>query len=372
VEQFIALLKSDGSLMLTARMIAVVLAAFIIGMPAVAVIFAFLRRLARRSETMIDDRIVRYSRKPAMIILPLILIKLSLPLVGLADDPQSVFSHIFSLLLIASITYLALNATFAVRDIILDQYDVKATDNLSARKITTQVRILERIAVVVLILIGGAAMLMTFSGIRQIGVSLLASAGITGIIIGFAAQRSLATLLAGIQIAITQPIRIDDVVIVEGEWGRIEEITLTFVVVRIWDLRRLVLPITYFIEKPFQNWTRTSADILGTVYLYTDYTVPVEAIRHETRRLAEQSELWDGKVCGVQVTNATPEVLEVRLLVSAGDSSKAWDLRCQMREAMITFIRSNYPDSLPRTRAELHGGKLAIQQPASNEKSTAG
>ncbi|RME30218.1 MAG: mechanosensitive ion channel family protein, partial [Candidatus Zixiibacteriota bacterium] len=157
-----------------------------------------------------------------------------------------------------------------------------------------------------------------------------------------------------IQIAITQPIRLDDVVIVENEWGWIEEITLTYVVVRIWDLRRLVLPINYFIEKPFQNWTRTSADILGTIYLYTDYTVPVDAIREELKRIVEGSDKWDGKVASVVVTDTSPQAMEVRALISAADSSKAWDLRCEVRERLIAFIHRNYPDAFPRVRAELH------------------
>jgi small-conductance mechanosensitive channel len=174
-------------------------------------------------------------------------------------------------------------------------------------------------------------------------------------VIGFAAQKTLGNLLAGIQIAITQPIRIDDVVVVEGEWGRIEEITLTYVVVRIWDLRRLVLPIGYFLEKPFQNWTRVSADVLGTVYLVVDYTVPVDEIRAQLERIVRESNLWDRKVCGVQVTDASERGIEVRALVSAADSSKAWDLRCEVREKLIAFLQQNYPGSLPRVRAEIQG-----------------
>jgi small-conductance mechanosensitive channel len=159
-----------------------------------------------------------------------------------------------------------------------------------------------------------------------------------------------------IQIAITQPIRIDDVVIVEGEWGRIEEITLTYVVVRIWDLRRLVLPIDYFIEKPFQNWTRVSADILGTVFLYMDYTVPVDAIRAELERIVQRSTDWDGQVCGVQVTDTSPQGIEVRALVSATDASKAWNLRCEVREKLVTFLQREYPAALPKLRGELREG----------------
>ena len=196
-------------------------------------------------------------------------------------------------------------------------------------------------------------MLMTFESVRQLGTSILASAGIAGIVVGFAAQRSIATLLAGFQIAMTQPIRLDDVVIVENEWGRIEEITLTYVAVRIWDQRRLILPITYFIEQPFQNWTRTSADILGTVFLYVDYRAPLDAIRAELDRILQASPSWDGKVKGLQVTNAQEQTLEIRALASAADASLAWDLRCEVREKLVQFLQRHHPESLPRIRAEL-------------------
>jgi len=200
-------------------------------------------------------------------------------------------------------------------------------------------------------------MLMSFERVRQLGTAIFASAGILGIVIGFAAQRSISTVLAGLQIAITQPFRIDDVVIVEGEWGRIEEITLTYVVVRIWDLRRLVLPITYFLEKPFQNWTRESADLLGTVFLYTDYTIPVQEVREELHRILQESELWDGKVWNLQITNMTEKSVELRALMSAQEASTAWNLRCEVREKLLDFIQSKYPGALPRVRAEFHSGR---------------
>jgi small-conductance mechanosensitive channel len=198
-----------------------------------------------------------------------------------------------------------------------------------------------------------ASMLMVFESARQFGASILASAGIAGIIVGFAAQQSIATLLAGFQIAMTQPIRVDDVVIVENEWGRIEEITLTYVVVRIWDLRRLVLPITYFIERPFQNWTRSSADILGTVFLHADYSVPLDALRAELTRILAASPYWDGKVNVLQVTDAKEHTLEIRALASAADASLAWDLRCEVREKLIEFLQRHHPESLPQLRASI-------------------
>jgi small-conductance mechanosensitive channel len=193
-------------------------------------------------------------------------------------------------------------------------------------------------------------MLMVFDSVRQFGASILASAGIAGIVVGFAAQKSIATLLAGFQIALTQPIRVDDVVIVENEWGRIEDITLTYVVVRIWDLRRLVVPITYFIEQPFQNWTRSSADILGTVFLHVDYSMPLDALRAELTRILTASPYWDGKVNVLQVTEAREQTLQIRALASAADASLAWDLRCEIRERLVSFVQRNYPESLPRLR----------------------
>jgi small-conductance mechanosensitive channel len=201
--------------------------------------------------------------------------------------------------------------------------------------------------------------------VRQFGTAIIASAGVAGIIVGFAAQKSIATLLAGFQIALTQPIRIDDVVIVENEWGRIEEITLTYVVVSIWDLRRLVLPITYFIEKPFQNWTRTSADILGTVFIHVDYSAPLDELRAELTRILEASPLWDRKVAVLQVTDAKERTLEVRALASARDASAAWDLRCEVREKLIAYLQKNHPGSLPRLRARMED-TLAVRNVCAN------
>jgi len=236
---------------------------------------------------------------------------------------------------------------------VLRKYDVSTTDNLKARKVYTQFMILENIIIFLIAVLAVGIALMSFDSIRSIGVSLLTSAGIAGIIIGLAAQKAIATLLAGIQIALTQPIRIEDVVIVEGEWGWIEEITLTYVVVRIWDKRRLVVPTTYFIEKTFQNWTRSSSEILGTVFIYTDYEVPFDKLREELTRLLESSPLWDRKTNVLQVTNATDRSVEIRALMSAKDSPTAWDLRVFIREKLIVYIKENYPESLPKSRVSL-------------------
>lgn len=330
-----------------------VLAALVLGTLLHSFVFAVLTRMARRTDTPWDEKALEYVRKPSRILFPLFLLNLMAPAVRLPERPLELLTHVTSLLFVASIAYLLINLIYLLRDFLLSRYDISAQDNLSARAIYTQVRVMEKVLLSVVAVATVAFMLMTFNGVRQIGVSILASAGVAGIIIGLAAQKTIGTLLAGIQIAVTQPIRIDDVVIVEGEWGWVEDISLTYVVVRIWDLRRLVVPITYFIERPFQNWTRKSSDILGTVVVYADYTVPVEAVREELLRLVKTSDLWDGKVCGLQVTDCKPNVLELRLLVSASDSSKAWDLRCLLREKIVAFIQENYPASLPRVRAEI-------------------
>jgi small-conductance mechanosensitive channel len=313
------------------------------------------RALARRSATEVDDSLIRRCRRPTALILPSLAVYLALPLVGrwLGDGVRAATGDVLVLVLIVSGAWTLIRLTSVAEDVVTRRFDVDAADNLRARAIHTQFGILRKIVIVVVLLLALAMVLMSYEPFRQLGTGLLASAGLLGLVVGLAAQRTLANLLAGIQLAITQPIRLDDVVIVEGEWGRIEEITLTYVVVRIWDLRRLVLPISYFLEKPFQNWTRSSAEILGTVFLYMDYTVPVEAIREELRRIVQGSDRWDGKVCGVQVTGASADAVEVRALVSAADASAAWDLRCEVRERLIGFLQRNYPDALPRIRAEV-------------------
>jgi small-conductance mechanosensitive channel len=176
---------------------------------------------------------------------------------------------------------------------------------------------------------------------------------VAAVVAGLAARTTLSSLFAGVQIALTQPIRLDDVVVVEGEWGWIEEITTTYVIVRVWDLRLLVVPLSYFIEKPFQNWTRRTADLLGTVFVYVDYSVPVNELRQELLDILRKSGMWDGRTWGLQVTNASDRTIELRALMSAPNGPKAWDLRCHVREKLIEFLQRQYPQSLPRVRAEL-------------------
>ncbi len=269
----------------------------------------------------------------------------------------SVLPHINTILIILGFTWCLLILTGILKRVFLKQFDISQENNLRARKVYTQLNILQKIVNFIIIILGIGLILVSFEPIRKIGVGLFASAGVAGIIIGFSAQKAIGTLVAGIQIAFAQPFRLDDAVVVEGEWGWIEEINLTYVVVRIWDQRRLVLPTTYFLEKPFQNWTRTSADIIGSVFLYTDYSVPFDALREELDRILENTPLWDKKVKVLQVTDAKERTVESRILVSAKNSPTAWDLRVHVREKMIEFLQKNYPAALPRTRVVLEENK---------------
>ncbi len=316
------------------------------------VLLLILPRITRRTATPIDESIVRHLREPARWIMIFIAVRLVLPLFDLPAGFQEFLKHILSLTVIALVSWLLTKSTYILNDYIVRRFDVDQKDNLKARKVHTQLNVVKRIVITVVVIIALGTMLMTFDRVRQLGTTILASAGIIGIVVGLAAQKTIGTFIAGLQIALTQPIRVDDVVIVEGEWGRIEEITLTYVVVKIWDLRRLVVPITYFIEKPFQNWTRVTADLLGSVFLYVDYTVPVEAVRKQLQKILKKSKHWDGKVCVLQVTNTTEKAIELRALMSAIDASTAWTLRCEVREKLVSFIQDKYPAVLPKLRAE--------------------
>ncbi|WP_053992893.1 mechanosensitive ion channel family protein [Mangrovimonas sp. TPBH4] len=295
----------------------------------------------------------RYITPFLIILLAIFLPKFNLPFIQNSENVHYVMRKISSILFIIAITWTIIVLLRVFKKNYLENYDLNQEDNLQARKLYTQFNILERIIIFVIITIAIGSGLMLFEGVRKFGLSVFASAGIAGIILGFAAQKALATILAGMQIAISQPIRLDDVLVVEGEWGWVEEITLTFVVVRIWDKRRLVLPTTYFIEKPFQNWTRTTAEILGTVFIYTDYNIDFDALRKELTRLLENTPLWDQKVNVLQVTDSKEFSVEIRALMSAKNSPEAWDLRVYVREGLIKFIQQNFPDSLPRTRVSI-------------------
>jgi small-conductance mechanosensitive channel len=262
--------------------------------------------------------------------------------------------HLNGMLVVAAFTWLALSSVKAIGKAVAIANPLDIEDNLQARRIQTQVRVLVRCLNVLVLLFGTGLILMSFPPVRQIGTSLLASAGLAGLAAGFAAKPVLGNLIAGLQIAISQPIRLDDVVIVEGEWGRIEEISGTYVVVKIWDERRMVIPLQYFIEKPFQNWTRSTSSLIGSVFLWVDYSLPLEELRAETERICKDiPHLWDGRVCVLQVTDTTDRAMQLRVLLSSVDSSRSWDARCHMRERLISFVAKQYPQCLPQLRAEM-------------------
>ena len=291
---------------------------------------------------------------PTLILVVLMVLRPWLVLLNLSDDTMRLCQYLFNLMLIATGSWMIIRSVDVLRDYLTGRYDIHTKDNLRARRIHTQLNIMRQIVFVAVIVIALGTALMLFERGQQVGKTILASAGIIGIVVGFAAQKTITTFFAGLQIAITQPIRLDDVVIVENEWGRIEEITLTYVVVRIWDQRRLIVPVTFFIEKPFQNWTRTTAELLGTVFIYMDHTVPMDSVRTELQRILEASPRWDKRVCVLQMTNTTERTIELRALMSAADASTAWELRCEVREKLVTFLQQQYPDVLPRIRAELN------------------
>ena len=333
-----------------------------LGLAVVAMLAALVAyRVGRR----IVERLTRHSRvlaamatrmdSPLHLLLPLA--ALAIVLDGASDALPGIEAvrHLAGVLLIAAFTWLAIAAVRGVADAVIALHPRDVADNLQARRVLTQTRVLSRIAIGVLIFAGLAFILMTFPRARQFGTSLLASAGLSALVIGLAARSVFSNLLAGLQIALSQPIRIDDVLIVEGEWGRVEEITGTYVVLKIWDERRLVIPLQWFIEHPFQNWTRTSSQIIGSVMLWVDYTTELEPLRAEATRLAKASKDYDGRVCLLQVVDTTDRSMQLRVIVSSPSAGQNWDLRCLLREGLIAFLQREQPQALPRVRAELQG-----------------
>ncbi|MDX1665953.1 MAG: mechanosensitive ion channel [Saprospiraceae bacterium] len=319
-------------------------------------LFLLFRRYGRRRDLLTLRSMHANLRWPACFLVATLAFMAVLPLSGLEAAWLARTQLMAEISLYVFGAWAVIESTDVFGDILQAKYPIDIKDNLEERKVITQLQYIKQLVTVVVVFLALSFILLQFDSVRELGAGLLTSAGVAGVILGFAAQKSIANLLAGIQLAFTQPIRIDDVVVLEGEWGRIEEITLTYVVVRIWDQRRLVVPLNYFNEKAFQNWTRTSADILGTVFIYTDYRVPLEELRRHFFDLLEQTPLWDGKVKVVQVTDSTEKSMQVRFLMSARTSPEAWDLRCHVREAMITYLQRHHPECLPRTRVDLDTG----------------
>jgi small-conductance mechanosensitive channel len=299
-------------------------------------------------------RLVRYGNRSGKMMVFLLVLQ-----VILRNSPDSLtgiamMRHLNALAIIATLTWLGVRCVAAVADTIIELNPADAPDNLQARRIQTQTKVLARTVMVLIVLIGSGAALMTLPLLRQIGTSLLASAGAAGLVVGFAARPVLSNLLAGLQLALTQPIRLEDVVIVENEWGWIEEITGTYVVVRVWDQRRMIVPLQWFIEHPFQNWTRSNSEILGTVLIWVDYRQPLQPVREEAERICQTAPEWDGRLCLTQVVETSQQAMQLRVLVSARDAGRCWDLRCRVREGLVYFIQRDYPEYLPRVRADIH------------------
>ena len=329
------------------------LLALVTAVASALVCHALLYRVASQASGAAEVALVRHSRRPLQLLLPLIGALLVLPALQLPTDAQEVVRRGLALGIIGTVGWAGMALLGAADDLMAARFPTSEPDNLSARTIQTRMRIFKSVGMAVIAVITASAMLMTFPSIRQLGVSLLASAGLATLVVGMAGRSALANLIAGLQIALTQPIRLDDVLVIEGEWGRVEEITNGFVVVRTWDSRTLVVPLSYFVEHPIENWTRTGSGILAIASIHADYTIPIDAVRHGLKEILDESPHWDRKAWSLQVTDATERTVELRALMSAGDSSTAWELRCEVREKLIEFLQQFYPESLPHTRATI-------------------
>ena len=317
-----------------------------------AIVFWALRRFTRQRGKLVGHSLVQHGEGPTRWIFPLLACLIVLPGVPLPHTPLVVLEHFTGIGLIAACAWLVILLVAVTSDMLSGRYRIDVSDNLEARRIQTQFQMLHRVVVILVIVVAVGVSLMTFPTIQRFGDSILASAGVASLVVGLAMRGTLSNLIAGVQIAFTQPFRIEDAVVIDGNWGWIEEIGTMYVTVRIWDLTRLVVPLSWFLDNPFQNWTRTSAELLGHCYIYVDYTVPVEPLREELRRICESTKLWMGKVCVLQVSDLFQNVMQLRALMDARNSGDAWDLRCHVRECLIAFIQKNYPGGLPRYRAE--------------------
>jgi small-conductance mechanosensitive channel len=313
--------------------------------------------------------LVSRSRRPMRLAILILALGTAGTAAPLTSGQAEALGHVLLVCLIVLAAWMARTALHIWTTVYLRRFKLDAEDNLLARKHVTQTRILGWVGNTLIITVAIAAALMTFEGVRQYGVSLLASAGAASIVVGLALQPILKNLFAGIQLAVTQPIRLDDALLVEGEWGNVEEITATYVVVRIWDWRRLILPLSYFMEHPFQNWTRESASLIGTVMIYLDYSVPIDVLRAKVEEIAGSSPLWDGKVVNVQVTDFKETAMEVRILVSASNSSRAFDLRCEVRERLASFLQAEHPQVLPKMRMDFADAPDSAKQLAAVRRS---
>jgi small-conductance mechanosensitive channel len=329
------------------------LVAVVVGLLVRSALLSIGRHAGAHAGSSLRARIALVVATPAAVALPLFFLSIAVAGTALPADWIARIQHWLGVGGLLCLTWLGVRAAGAIERRILRGHPVDTVDNLRARRVQTQARVLGRVAQIAIAFVGISIALMTFPAIHRIGTTLLASAGVVGLVAGIAARPVFGNLIAGLQLALTQPIRLDDVVIVCGEWGRIEEITSTYVVLRIWDERRMVVPLQWFIENPFQNWTRTTAQLLGTVLLWLDYRTPMAQLREELQRICESDPRWDRRVCVAQATDTDQHAMQVRLLVSAANSGDLFDLRCAVRERMLDFVARRFPHALPHLRADL-------------------
>jgi len=322
-----------------------------------------LKSIAARTASRIDDVLLPLLGTGLRLVVPILALLLVVRLWPLSDVALEFVQKLLAIALIGAVTLILRQSILLAEAAIIRREDAASGRDLATRALITRVSVLRKIALVLITLFAVAATLMLFPQVRQIGQSILASAGIAGIVLGFAAQKTLGNLLAGIQIALTQPVRIGDLVLIETELGTIEEITLTYVVVRIWDLRRLVLPISYLIEKPVQNWTRSSANLLSTVKLRVDFSLPVDEFRGHMRAVIEQSPHWDKQTFALQVTDADGGSMEIRILGSAATANNSFNLQCELREKAYDFLARRYPQFLPNFRPDRNPPDSAAPEP---------
>ncbi len=308
-------------------------------------------RLGRRSALL--NELARTAHKPFLASVTIFAVQQAVRSFAGTFPGRPAVLHALVILVIASVAWLVGALLLVLEDVALARWRTDVPDNMKARRVRTQVVVMRRVTIVAIVVLTVGVVLMTFPDVRALGASLLASAGLISVIAAVAAQSTLANLIAGVQLAFSDAVRIDDVVVVEGEWGRIEEVTLTYVAVQIWDDRRLILPTSYFTTKPFENWTRTGSAVLGTAEIDVDWSAPVEPMRAELRAVCEGTELWDGRVCVLQVTEAVGGMIRLRALVSAQDAGSLWDLRCLVRERLVTWVFEHRQDALPRLRADV-------------------
>lgn len=319
-------------------------------------LFGILRATNRKADNFTINAINKRMSKPAVWFLATVLI--SILWTGLTKDYQVGSLPWIALRIVNTLLYifgalLLIRGADVVAETIRHRFNIDNENNLAERKILTQLQYIQKIVIIAVVIIAIAFILLQFDSVKSLGKGLLTASGVTGIIVGLAAQKSIANLLAGFQIAFTQPIRLDDALHINGEFGKVEEITLTYVTLKLWDERRMVVPLQYFIEQPFQNWTRSSSQLVGSVLLYTDFTIPIDELRAELDDFLPKQELWDQRVKDLKVTDLNERVMTIRVLVSAVDSGATFGLRCAVREHLITFIQKNYPHCLPRTRVVL-------------------